>query len=85
MDPRYDTHRASSTDRNEEGACAVGTLEEVSGKEPQPGVVAVEDDFPSAGSDLRKPGVLRGERRARPAGLVQVEDQVGEGRHGAGG
>ena len=73
------------TDRNEEAARTIGTLEDgVTREQLEPRIVAVEYETAAAGADLRKPRVLRRERGAGVA-LGEVEDEIEEGRHGAGG
>ena len=83
----YEKHtRASSTDRNKEGTCAVRALEKaicpIRRKETQPRVIAIEDELSAFGSNLREPCILGGQSSAR-ATLVEVKDEVGEGGYGA--
>lgn len=67
--------RASSTDRDKKATRPIGTQEEVSGEEFEPGVVTVEDEVPAFCFDLCEPGVLRCQGGCCIA-LGEVEDEV---------
>jgi hypothetical protein len=77
------------TDRNEEATGAFTAPEEVSREQLQPCIVAVEYYFfilpiLAAATELGKPSILCSER-GRGVALGEIEDEIEEGWHGAGG
>ena len=84
MEPRVHCS-ARLTYRYEEAARPLLPPKEVLVREQfEPSIIPIKHQPPSSSADLRKPGILRCERGGGIA-LGEIEDEVEEGRDGAGG